>query len=112
MSPRLGSSAIEGDLRPDPSIALGAHEVTVVEMASAYGTLAASGIEPTLVDRITNTENRTLFDHRPSVRQVVSPTKAFEVVQIMRRVVNRGTGLRVRAMGFDSSCSGEDGHDE
>ena len=88
--------------------------MTVVEMASAYGTLAASGIrvEPTLVDRISNTENRTLFDHRPSVRQVVSPTKAFEVVQIMRRVVNHGTGRRVRAMGFDSSCSGEDGHDE
>ena len=82
-----------------------------MEMASAYGTLAASGIrvEPTLVDRITNTENRTLFDHRPSVRQVVSPTKALKVVPIMRQVVNRGAGRRVRAMGFDRPVAGKTG---
>ncbi len=100
-----------GDLRPDPSIALGAHEVTVMEMASAYGALAASGIrvEPTLVQRITDTENRTLFDHRPAVRQVVTPGKAFELVQIMRHVVDRGTGRRVRTMGFDRPAAGKTG---
>ncbi|MBT7456908.1 MAG: PBP1A family penicillin-binding protein, partial [Gemmatimonadetes bacterium] len=117
---RVGPSAIvdlaramgfAGDLRPNPSIGLGAHEVTVMEMASAYGTLAASGIrvEPTLVERITDTANRTLFDHRPAVRQVVAAAKAYELVQIMKQVVDRGTGRRVRSMGFDRPAAGKTG---
>jgi membrane peptidoglycan carboxypeptidase len=100
-----------GDLQPVPSIALGVHEVTVMEMASAYGTLAASGIriEPTLVERITDIENRTLFAHRPAVRQVVTASRAYELVQIMQQVVDRGTGRRVRALGFDRPVAGKTG---
>lgn len=102
---------VGGDLQPYPSIALGAQEMTVMELASAYGTMAASGIrvDPTLVDRITDTSGRLLFEHRPAVRQVVSPERAYELVQLLRQVVDRGTGRRVRALGLDRDVAGKTG---
>ncbi|MFH1567932.1 MAG: PBP1A family penicillin-binding protein [Gemmatimonadota bacterium] len=100
-----------GDMDPYLSIALGVNEVTVLEMASAFGALPASGlrVESTLVDRITDGDDRTLFTHRPAVHPVVDDRRAYQLLLLLQQVIDRGTGRRVRALGFDRPAAGKTG---
>ena len=108
MAKRLG---FHSEIGPYESIALGVSEVTVLEMASAYGALATAGlhVEPTLVDRIVDAEGRKLFAHEPTIRQAVSPELAYQMVQLLCQVVDRGTGRRVRSVGYSGPVAGKTG---
>ena len=108
MARRLGFTSPIG---PYLSIALGVSEVTVLEMASAYGVLAASGlrVEPTLVQRIVDAEGRPLFAHTLQIEQAIAPELAFQMVQLLSQAVDRGTGRRVRRMGFGRPTAGKTG---
>ena len=108
MARRLGFS---GPLEPYMSIALGTNEVTVLEMASAYGTLAAAGlhIEPTLVTHIFDASGNEVFAHRPTIQQAIAPELAFQMVQLLSQAVDRGTGRRVRSLGFSMPAAGKTG---
>ncbi|MEW6755039.1 MAG: PBP1A family penicillin-binding protein [Candidatus Latescibacterota bacterium] len=101
----------DGEVGPHPSIALGVDEVTVLEMASAYGALANAGLlaEPTLVDSVVDAEGRRLFAHAPAVRQAAAPDAAYQVLQLLRQAVERGTGRVVRRLGFDRPVAGKTG---
>ena len=108
MAKRLGFQSEIGSYK---SIALGVSEVTVLEMASAYGALATAGlhVEPTLVDRIVDAEGRKLFAHEPTIRRAVAPELAYQMVQLLCQVVDRGTGRRVRSAGFTRPAAGKTG---
>ena len=105
---RLGFS---GPLGAFKSIALGVSEVTVLEMASAYGTLANYGllVEPTLVARIVDAEGQVIFAHIPQIRQAIAPDLAAQMVHLLRQAVDYGTGRRVRSMGFTRPAAGKTG---
>ncbi len=81
-------------LQPVPAAVLGSNEVSPLEMASGYGTLAFGGrhVQPTPVIRITNTEGEVVYDHEPKPDQVVNPAVAAVAVDIMKKVVQSGTG--------------------
>ena len=100
-----------GPMGPYMSIALGVSEVTVLEMTSAYGALAASGllVEPTLVTRIADAEGRELFAHQPRITQALSPELAHQMVQLLQQVLDRGTGRQVRRLGFERVAAGKTG---
>ncbi|NKB68344.1 MAG: PBP1A family penicillin-binding protein [Candidatus Latescibacteria bacterium] len=108
MARRLGFSS---PIAPYLSIVLGVNEVTVLEMASAYGVLAASGlrVEPSLVQRIVDAEGDTLLDHTLQIEQALPPELAFQMVQLLSQAVDRGTGRRVRRMGFSRPAAGKTG---
>ena len=108
LATRLGFS---GEMKPHMSIGLGVNEVTVLEMASAYGALAASGllVEPTLVTRIVDDRGRELFAHEPHIIQAVAPDLALQMVALLQQVIERGTGRRVRKLGFDRPAAGKTG---
>ena len=108
MAQRLG---FESEIGPYRSIALGVSEVTVLEMASAYGALVTAGlhVEPTLVDSVVDAEGRQLFAHAPAISQAVPPNLAFQMVHLLRQVVDRGTGRRVRKAGFTRPVAGKTG---
>jgi penicillin-binding protein 1A len=108
MARRLGFA---GTLHPYMSIALGTNEVTVLEMASAYGTLAAAGlrVEPTLVTRIVDAAGTEIFAHRPAIQQAVAPELAYQMVQLLSQAVDRGTGRRIRRLGFTLPAAGKTG---
>ncbi|HEX9891043.1 MAG TPA: PASTA domain-containing protein, partial [Actinomycetota bacterium] len=74
---------------------LGANEVNTLEMASAYGTLAAGGLRvpPVAIERVTDAGGRLLYSARPEPREVVSPAVAWVVTQILRKVILYGTGI-------------------
>jgi penicillin-binding protein 1A len=87
---RLG---IRQKLSPYPSVALGAFEVTLAEMTSAFSVFANQGLAfpMYLFDRITDANGDLLEQTHPDAREVVSPTACFQLLQMMKGVTQRGT---------------------
>jgi penicillin-binding protein 1A len=77
-----------------PSIALGSADVSVLDMATAYATLANRGmmIEPTTIKSITTSEGELI---RPDQDKVlaVSPGSTYLLTKVMEQVIQRGTGV-------------------
>jgi penicillin-binding protein 1A len=87
---RLG---IRQKLAPYPSIALGAFEVTLAEMTSAFSVFANQGLAfpMYLFDRITDANGDLLEQTLPDAREVASPQACFQLLQMMKGVTQRGT---------------------
>ncbi len=83
-------------LQPVPAMALGTEEVTPLEMASAYATLAAGGVyrEPKLVSRVEDADGRVLEEGPSEPRQAIPPQVAETVNGILSKVIAQGTGTR------------------
>lgn len=81
-----------------PSLALGAQEVTVLDMASGYATFAAGGlhIDPIFVTRIEDSDGRVIFEAVPTVERALDATVAEQVTAALAEVVRRGTGQEAK----------------
>lgn len=85
---------IESPLAPTPSLALGAYEVTPLELTAAIATYAAAGEyrPPVLVKRITDSAGREYaLPPQPPVRQVIPAEEAYLVTSLLTSVVKEGT---------------------
>ena len=89
---------ITSPLQPYPSAVLGTNDVTPLEMASAYGTLANRGlaVPPVFVTRVVGSDGRVLFQHQHAQKRVLGQGSADVVVDVLRQAVERGTGVRAR----------------
>ena len=90
----------QSKLDPVLSLALGTSSVTLREMVAAYGTIANGGhfIEPMIVSRVEDRDGRLLEEFLP-VREAVPAMprrQALELVNVMRGVVDEGTGAAIR----------------
>jgi len=94
---RLG---IHQRLDPWPSVALGAFEVTLLEMAAAYSVFANQGLAytPYTFERITDANGDLLEQNHPEAREVASPQASFQLLQMMKGVAQRGTAARAAAL--------------
>lgn len=83
---------------PTPSICLGTPEISVFEMVGAQATFANKGtwIQPTFVTRIEDKNGKVLADFAPKTEEVMSEEKAYVMLQLMKGVVEVGTGKRLR----------------
>ncbi len=100
---RLG---ISSRIQTDPSMALGAVEVSPLEMAQAYDAFANGGFRAHAygIERIRTAAGRVLYDHgaEPPVRaQVIAQPALGYMIQMMRTVIASGTGARARVTGYD-----------
>ena len=89
---------IRSELKPYPSAVLGTNEVTVLDMASAYATLAADGMhsEPVFVTEVARADGSVLY-RRPATRQRVLPAETARVVNTtLTGVIDHGTGVRAQ----------------
>ncbi len=79
-----------------PAVALGAKEVSVVNMATAYSTFANDGVrvEPTAIVRITDADGRVLYRADPKRVRAIPSGVARGVTHALQQVVKRGTGTR------------------
>jgi penicillin-binding protein 1A len=84
---------IESELPAVPSLTLGTADVTPIEMASAYQTLANDGkhCEPYTVTKVVDADG-VLYRHKPVCKQVVAPEIAHLVTAMLQGVVSGGTG--------------------
>ena len=87
-----------GGLQPFHSIALGAQEVSPLDMASAYGTFAAEGIhvDPILVTAIETHDGVNIYEAVPVVTEALSRDVAQTLTGALTEVVKRGTGQQAR----------------
>ena len=94
-----------------PSMALGVAEATPLQIASAYTMFANKGrrTAPTVIKRVTNASGATVDTPAKDARQVLSPQVAYVMTSMMQDVLNRGTGARVRQMGFKATAAGKTG---
>ncbi len=96
-----------------PSLALGTSPVTLKEMVSAYGTIANGGqyIAPSMITRITDREGNVLATFRPaSPERALSATANETLLDVMRDVVDRGTGTAIRTRyGIRADVAGKTG---
>jgi penicillin-binding protein 1A len=96
-----------------PSLALGTSPVTLREMVAAYGTIANSGIytEPLLVIRVEDRQGRTLEGFvSTQPEQALPRASALTLVNVMRGVVDEGTGVAIRTRyGIQADVAGKTG---
>ena len=88
---RLG---IESALQPTPSLTLGSSDVTLLEMASAYGVFASGGVRaaPMAILKVTDSKGNVLQDNVPQRTVVLSPEVAYMMADLLKGNVRRGTG--------------------
>ena len=101
---------IESDLNPYPAIALGASEVTPLELTSAYGTFANNGVHfnPISIVRIEDRNGIVIADFIPEYKEALSPQTSSIVTDMMQDVINYGTGAGVRSY-FHLPAAGKTG---
>lgn len=82
-----------------PSIALGTPDISVFEMVAANATFANKGtyIQPTFISRIEDKNGKVLEEFVPTTDEVFSEQHAYAMIQLMRGVVDGGTGGRLRS---------------
>ena len=98
-------------LPPYPSLVLGSAEVTPLEVAVAFSTLANQGLRvtPLTIKRIINRDGETLERRSVQVEQVVAPEDAYMVTHLMEGVLERGTARSARQKGFARPAAGKTG---
>ena len=112
---------ISDKLEPNLATALGAGETTLLRLTAAYGMLVNGGkkITPVFIDRIQDRNGKTIYRKEnlicegcsgpdatpnnepivPDVReQIQDPASAYQMVNIMTGVIQRGTGAVVRSL--------------
>ncbi|HEX2235784.1 MAG TPA: PBP1A family penicillin-binding protein [Actinomycetota bacterium] len=99
---------VRSRLAPVPSIALGAGEVSVVDMAAAYATLANRGtaVTPTTLAAVRLPGGQTLEPRQQTTPQVVSEGNAYLLTRALEQVIERGTG---RAADIGRPAAGKTG---
>ncbi len=85
-----------------PSLALGASEVSLLELVRAYGVFAAEGqlAESRMIVGVARDGNRVQEQNRAQPQRVVDPATAFLVTSVLEGVVERGTGRALRQDGI------------
>lgn len=95
-----------------PSIALGAVEVTPLELVTAYAPFANGGfrVTPRLIRRIEAPDGTVLWSQEAAAPvPAMDPRDAYEVTDMLRGVVNYGTGRTIRDMGLTGAIAGKTG---
>jgi penicillin-binding protein 1A len=102
-------AGIISPLEPAPALGLGASVVTPMEMTAAFSTFANGGVSvtPYTVERVEDSSGRVLEQHAPSDREAMTPQLAYLVTNLMKGVVQNGTGQYAKRL--DRPIAGKTG---
>jgi penicillin-binding protein 1B len=94
-----------------PAVALGAYEMTPLEVAAGYTAFASGGMraEPIFVTQVASMNGEVLQKSEVERTQVLDPRVAYLTTSLMEDVLNRGTGGSVRRLGFTAPAAGKTG---
>ena len=81
-----------------PSIFLGTSDISLYEMTSAYSTFASKGVhsEPIIVTKIEDKNGNILSSYTSSKNEAISEQTAYLMTNLLRSVVRKGSGARIR----------------
>ena len=99
------------NIQATPAVALGAYEMTPIDVAAGYTPFATNGFraEPLFLRSVVAADGSTEETKSPSTRAVLDPRVAYLVTSLMQEVINRGTGASVRGLGFTAPAAGKTG---
>lgn len=86
------------DIQPTPALCLGPCDISVGEMVSAYTAFANKGIrtKPLFVTHIEDNNGNILASFTPEMEEVISEESSYKMLDMLRAVINEGTGTRIR----------------
>ena len=86
------------DIEPTPSLCLGVCDASVAEMVSAYTAFVGKGIRtlPLYVTRIEDNQGNTVATFSAQKNEVISEESSYKMIEMLRAVINEGTGGRIR----------------
>ncbi|MBP6389333.1 MAG: transglycosylase domain-containing protein [Flavobacteriales bacterium] len=92
---------VKSPLDPVPSLCLGVADLTLEEMTGAFAAFANQGvhIEPILFTRIEDKNGNAIYDVMPSTTEALDENTAYIMLDMLKGVMDRGTGLRLRGGG-------------
>jgi len=92
---------VNSKIPSQPSIALGAVEITVEDMVAAYSTFANQGVyvKPQVITRIEDKNGVVLFEAIPESHDVLNKDIAYAVIKLLEGVTQYGSGGRLRTDG-------------
>ena len=105
---RLG---LNEQIKPYPAMAIGAFEVTPLEMVRAYTAFANGGLlsDLTPVLQVYDGLLKPVFNAQPKAEQALTPQIAFMITSLLQSVINNGTAAGARARGFTLPAAGKTG---
>lgn len=100
------------EIEPTPSLCLGVCDASVGEMVSAYTAFVGKGIRtaPLLVTRIEDNVGNTVATFTAQKNEVISEESSYRMIEMLRAVINEGTGGRLRRIyKFTADIGGKTG---
>jgi penicillin-binding protein 1B len=107
----IARSAGLDSVKATPSLALGAYEVTPLQMAGAYTIFSNGGVyvRENFIREIRSETGALVHEAKPEKREALDPRVAYMVVDLMQEVLRSGTGAGVRSRGFTLPAAGKTG---
>ena len=96
---------------PYPAIALGTTEATPLGLAAAYTVFPNAGVrvEPNVIARATDSSGRDLISQFPQQRQVIKPSTAYMITDMLTDVIDHGTARAARGAAGKTAIAGKTG---
>lgn len=100
---------ITSPLNMDLTMALGSSSVSLLELTRAYAVFAAQGrrVEPIFITKVIDQNGKVLEENKPQIEEVISPQTAYIMTNLLKGVVQNGTGSKAQALG--RPCGGKTG---
>jgi penicillin-binding protein 1B len=104
-------AGIGSRLRGYPSVALGAFEISPMEIAGAYSVFANSGVgvKPNTIVGVTTGDGRVLDRKAASLSPALPADAVYLINSILQGAVNHGTGAGARSKGLTGTLAGKTG---
>ncbi|MEC5165263.1 penicillin-binding protein 1A [Flavobacterium sp. PL11] len=92
---------VKSEIPLQPSIALGAVEITVEDMVAAYSTFANQGVymKPQFISKIEDKSGVIIYEPIPESHDVLNKDIAYAVIKLLEGVTEGGSGDRLRTTG-------------
>ena len=106
------SCGINSRIDKVPAAALGVADISLYEMMGAYSMFPGGGMntQPFFITKIEDKNGMLIKNFAPVQKEIINPNTAYKMVNMMRGVVNRGTGARMRfKYGLQNDIAGKTG---
>jgi len=99
------------NIQATPAVALGAYEMTPIDVAAGYTAFATNGTraEPLFIRSVLAADGGVEEANNPQTHAVLDPRVAFLTTSLMEDVINHGTGVNARYVGFTAPAAGKTG---
>lgn len=104
-------AGMTSEMKPYPSLTLGAFEIYPWEMATAMLTIARMGehIPLTFIRSVESLDGTPLHQATPAIERVFAPEPVATLVSMMKQTLQTGTGRLAKLRGFDRPAAGKTG---